>query len=243
MAGEAAEEGAVHGWIEKFFDPAWNIEHGTAIWSVILTVLVLTGVGLPTPEDIWLTLAGFSAYKQAGDQFVWYYFIAAFFACTTANLIGDSFAWFMGRKFGFRIRDRVKFMRRLLNEKRMRRVQGWYDKYGNWSVFFGRQIAGIRFVAFFTAGTMRVPLHKFLMFDFLGCFVSIPIWFVLGALASIHGKEWLQAASRAAGGGLLAAAVLGIVIFLVIIKVRAARRSRQDEAILETEQPLNPPGA
>ena len=227
------------GWLEALyatlFDPAWNQEHATTIWPAIMAILAATGVGLPTPEDIWLTLAGFSAYKQAGDRFVWYYFVAAFFACSFANLVGDSGAWFLGRKFGFGIRDRVKFMKRILTEKRMRRVQGWFDNYGNWTVFLGRQVAGVRFVTFFSAGTMRMPLPKFLLFDFLGCFISIPIWLTLGALASIYGREWLDTASRNIGGGMFITAIVAVVVTLIVIKVRAAKRSRKHAADIEEE--------
>lgn len=237
-ASEEAEKGWVATWLDKFFDPAWNIQHATTIWAVIIIILITTGFGLPTPEDIWLTLAGFSAYKQAGDQFVWYYFVIAFFACSFANLMGDSVAWYMGRRWGFKIRDRFKFMKRMLNEKRMLKVQGWFDNYGNWTVFFGRQLAGIRFVTFFTAGTMRVPWVKFLLFDFLGCFVSIPVWLTLGALAAIHGKQFLQEASSTASISILGGAAVAIAIFLVVIKVRAARRARQAEEVLAPDAPL-----
>jgi membrane protein DedA with SNARE-associated domain len=202
---------------------------------MIFGILVLTGIGLPTPEDIWLTLAGFTAYKQAGDKFVWYYYAFAFVGCTTANLIGDSFAWMLGRRYGFSIRDRFKFMRSMLNERRMRRVQGWFDNYGNWTVFLGRQVAGIRFVTFFSAGTMRMPWHKFIFFDFLGCFVSIPLWFALGSLAAIYGREWLQAASRYAGGGMMLAALGGLAALILVVKVRAARRARREAAEIEEE--------
>src|SRR5690606_40497257 len=126
MSGSAealAQLAAKAGWLEgiyaTFFDPAWNQEHAATIWLVIISVLILTGVGLPTPEDIWLTLAGFSAYKQADDQFVWHYFVAAFFACSVSNLIGASFAWLLGKRFGFEISDRFNIMRRLLTEERM----------------------------------------------------------------------------------------------------------------------------
>lgn len=227
------------GWLEilfaTLFNPAWNQEHATVIWPLIFAVLVLTGIGLPTPEDIWLTLAGFSAYKQGGDSFIWWYYVLAFFGCTISNLIGDSFAWMMGRRWGFGIRDRFKFMRRALNEKRMRRVQGWFDNYGNWTVFLGRQLAGVRFVTFFSAGTMRMPLHKFLLYDFLGCFVSIPVWFVLGGLAAVYGQGWLDSASKVAGGGLFGAAAVAVVIFLIVVKVRSVRRARRDAEKIEAE--------
>lgn len=239
-AAEAANDAvASSGWLDTvlstLFDPEWNQEHATTIWPMIMLVLALTGVGLPTPEDIWLTLAGFSAYKQGGDEFTWYLFVFAFFVCATANLIGDTGAWFLGRRFGFGIRDRIKIMRKLLTEKRMRRVQGWFDNYGSWTVFLGRQVAGVRFVTFFSAGTMRMPLPKFLLFDFLGCFLSIPLWLAIGALAAVYGREWLEGASRTAGGGILLGGVVAVIIFIVIVKLRARSRAKRDAEQVEEE--------
>ena len=156
-------------------------------------------------------------------------------ACSIAILIGDTGAWYMGRKLGFGIRDRFKFMRRILTEKRMRKVQGWFDNYGNWTVFLGRQVAGVRFVTFFSAGTMRMSLVRFLLFDFLGCLVSIPIWLTLGALTSNYGREWLEKASKSVGGGMMIVAVVAIVIFVVVIKVRSARRAKKDAEDIEAE--------
>ncbi|MCA8911223.1 MAG: DedA family protein [Planctomycetes bacterium] len=231
----AGQAGWTQALFATLFDPAWNQDNAHVIWPAVLFVLVLTGIGLPTPEDIWLTLAGFSAYKQAGDEFVWYYFVGAFLACSVSILIGDTGAWFMGRKLGFGIRDRFKFMRRILTEKRMRKVQGWFDNYGNWTVFLGRQVAGVRFVTFFSAGTMRMSLPRFLLFDFLGCLVSVPIWLTLGALASNYGREWLERASKSVGGGMMIVAVVAIAVFVIVIKIRSARRAKKDAEDIETE--------
>jgi membrane protein DedA with SNARE-associated domain len=82
---------------------------------------------------------------------------------------------------------------------------------------------------------MRMGLPRFLLFDFLGCLVSIPIWLTLGALASIYGREWLETASRSVGGGLLAAVLVGLVVFIIIIKVRASKRAKKDAEAVEAE--------
>lgn len=225
----ASEKGWFASTKDKLFDPAWNSEHATTIWPLILGVLMITGVGLPTPEDIWLTLAGFTTYKQAGDQFVWYWFLGAFGVCSTANLIGDSWAWMLGRRYGFSIRDRFKFIKRMLNEKRLRRVQGWFDNYGPWTVFLGRQVTGIRFVTFFTAGTMRMPLREFLFFDFLGCLISIPMWLTLGAFAAVYGQDWLDTASRNLGLTVAAVGLVAVVIFVLVIRSRSRARAEADD--------------
>ncbi len=237
----APDKGWLEGLYSTLFDPHWNREHVGTIAAVILVVLVFTGVGLPTPEDIWLTLAGFTSFKLGNDRFVWYYFLVAFLSCSAAILVGDIGAWGLGRRYGFAIRDRFKFMRRMLTDKRILRVQGWFDNYGSWTVFLGRQVAGVRFVTFFSAGTMRMSLPKFLLFDFLGCLVSVPVWLTLGALAAIYGREWLDKASRYAGGSLLGVFAVVIVVFLIVVKIRSSRRARRDAATLAADTPLNPP--
>ena len=56
----AGQAGWTQALFATLFDPAWNQDNAHVIWPAVLFVLVLTGIGLPTPEDIWLTLAGFS---------------------------------------------------------------------------------------------------------------------------------------------------------------------------------------
>ena len=237
-ADASAEKGWLSTQLEQFFDPAWNQQHQFQIWALIALVLMAAGVGLPTPEDIWLMLGGFSTYKQSGDRFLWYAYAGAFALCTTAILLGDIGVWYMGKRWGFGIRNRFKFMQRLLSEKRMRKVQGWFDNYGSWTVFLGRQVAGVRFVTFFTAGTMRMPLPRFLFFDFIGCLVSVPIWLTIGGLAAVYGQPWMEQASGVVSGGFLAAVAAAVVIMVIVIKVRAARRAKADEAVVAGDVPL-----
>jgi membrane protein DedA with SNARE-associated domain len=108
----------------------------------------------------------------------------------------------------------------LLSPQRLKRVQTWFDRYGAFAVFLGRQFAGVRFVTFFTAGAMRMPLRTFVGFDFLGCLVSVPVWLALGAVASRHGEAWLRVAmTRASHTMLLVVAHLALVL-IVVVKLR-----------------------
>lgn len=206
--------------IAAVFDPAWNVANRATIWAVITVVLFLSGIGLPLPEDIPLTLAGFTTYKQANDVFVWWNFVVTFVVVVIPILLGDMLAYAMGRRFGFGLRERYGFLQRIITDKRLARVQRWFDSYGSFTVFMGRQVAGVRFVTFFTAGTMRVPLVKFVFYDFLGCLVSVPVWLTLGALASRYGEAWLHAAMRKVGGGFLIGTLAVVLIFALVLKLR-----------------------
>jgi membrane protein DedA with SNARE-associated domain len=167
--------------ITAVFDPAWNAEHRLAIGALILIVLFLSGVGLPLPEDIPLTLAGFTIMKQARDVFIPTHFAVAFLILAIPILGGDIIAYSLGRRYGLGLTERFHILRRVLTEARLRRVQHWFDRYHAFAVFMGRQVAGVRFVTFFTAGSMRVPFRRFVLFDFLGCLVSVPVWMTLAS--------------------------------------------------------------
>jgi membrane protein DedA with SNARE-associated domain len=208
--------------VSAAFDPSWNLSHRTAIWAVIVTALFLSGVGFPLPEDIPLTLAGFTTFKQANDQFVLLSFVAAFAAATVPILLGDTLAYTLGKRYGFGLRGRFRFVERLLSEARMARAQRWFDHWGAFTIFLARQVAGVRFVTFFMAGTMRMPLRKFIFFDFLGCLVSVPIWLGLGALASRYGEEWMHSAVSKVGGGFIVFVALAVTILVIVARRRRA---------------------
>jgi len=222
-AHPATHSGLAERLVALAFDPAWNLEHRFVIFGAIVGVLFLSGVGLPLPEDIPLTLAGFTTIKQAGDRFVPAHYLLAFALVVIPILLGDLVTYSLGRRFGLDLRERVGFVRRLLSPARLARVPAWFDRYGAFAIFLGRQVAGVRFVTFFIAGTMRVPLQSFLAFDFLGCVVSVPIWLSLGALASRYGEGWLRAAMSRASHTILFVALVFIFALAVITKLRNGR--------------------
>jgi membrane protein DedA with SNARE-associated domain len=205
------------------FDPAWNVEHRFVIFAAIAMLLFLSGIGLPLPEDIPLTIAGFTTIKQAHDQFVFVDYLTTFVVVVIPILLGDLIAYTLGRRYGLVLPERIGVLRRVLSARRLGRVRRWFDRYGSFAVFLGRQVAGVRFVTFFTAGSMRMPVPRFLAFDFLGCVVSVPIWLTLGTLASRYGEVWLHAAMSRASSTLLLVVVLLVVALAVVTKLRSGR--------------------
>lgn len=226
-------------WVFLKFDQfiEWADSGGTPIiWGIICAVLILTGVGLPTPEDIWLTLAGFLTYHSGFfglspglESFSIWHFAAALLFCSTSNVIGDSMCWWLGRNIGLPIREKSKFFQKLISDRNYARVRWWFRKYGGGTVFIGRQMAGVRFVTFFTAGTVRMPWARFAMWDFIGCFLSIPVWFTLGALGHIHREDLKELFLSAGNWMLLGGAVLVVGFFLYIKFFRVKKDKAKDK--------------
>ena len=230
----------------EYFNSAvqWASEDGALeVWLIIWGVLFASGIGAPLPEDIPLTLTGFLTFQSGffgGDSglhaFSFPQFAFAFCYVTSAILVGDSCCWWLGKRYGLSIRERFKFFRKIVTDNRLERVRGWFDRFGGGTVFLGRQVAGVRFVTFFTAGTVRMPLSNFLIWDFLGSLVSVPIWLTLGALGSYYKSDLELWISNTSTTMLI---VIGALIVAAIIYFKFIRKkAKPATALQETESSI-----
>jgi len=204
-------------------DPYWAL-------AVVFAVLFLAGCGLPLPEDIPLTFTGI-LLGLPGTQEAFGGLAGAIGAvvviCYTSILSGDLVAWKLGRRFGRTLTRYVPF-RWFLPENRIHRVESWFQRFGNWTVFFGRMVAGIRFVTFVIAGMARMPASRFILFDSLGALVTVPVWLVLGYVLGTHFDQIVQWMSRISTTTWL---VLGALAVLIVLWRLAHKGHRATENI------------
>ena len=171
---------------------------------LILGLLLLSGFGLPIPEDIPILVAGYlSAQSDIVDP--WWMLPATFIAIVGS----DGIVFFLGRKYGRHV-PKVPLLGRMLTRRRLLKAERFLDEHGGKSIFLARFMPGLRTPAFFTAGTCRVPYWKFLFYDGAAALLSVPTIFLLAYFLSdqiYRVKEWV-------GDGQLAAA---IVVACVVI--------------------------
>ena len=81
--------------------------------------------------------------------------------------IGTSAIYFIALKLG-----RIVLLRYLkyfkISEKKLERVEIWFEKYGDKAVFFGRMIPVMREMISVLAGLLKMKIPKFVMFTFAG---------------------------------------------------------------------------
>ncbi|TGK17517.1 DedA family protein [Leptospira fluminis] len=144
-----------------------------AYLAVFLTLL-LCGFGLPVPEDVSLVSGGVIAGLGYANEHV-------MFAVGMAGvLVGDGTVFLLGRIYGVRVLQ-IPFIARFITPERFLSVQEKFSKYGNWVVFVGRFMPGLRMPIYLTAGTSdRISFLRFLSLDFLAAAISVPIWVYLG---------------------------------------------------------------
>ncbi len=99
--------------------------------------------------------------------------------CIASILAGDLIPFTLGRAFGPRLL-RLRFLRFVVSRQRLANFDRWFRRRGDLVIFFARFVPGLRTVAYFTAGTMRMQWLRFLTLDVAGILLVAPLFAVIG---------------------------------------------------------------
>ncbi len=99
--------------------------------------------------------------------------------CIGGVVLSDILLYGVGRYFGDHLLEH-RWLARILPRDRRERTERNFHRYGVGILIFGRLVPGIRSPLFLTAGTMRLPLARFLMADAIGAVVGNSLFFFLG---------------------------------------------------------------
>ncbi|MFW9930338.1 MAG: DedA family protein [Candidatus Thorarchaeota archaeon] len=148
-------------------------------WVIFFGVMLENG-GIPIPGETVLLFAGFLAYHGKIDLF------PSILVAIAGATLGDSMGFLIGHYGGRPFVNR--FIRRFpLARKSFDHSQELFLKYGQWAVFTGRFITGLRMFAGIIAGLFRMPYRRFLFFNFTGATVwAIAIIYV----GFLFGNSW-----------------------------------------------------
>jgi membrane protein DedA with SNARE-associated domain len=139
----------------------------------VLLALLAAGVGIPLPEDLTLLGAGYLVWRgEAPFALMWGVGMLGILA-------GDTCIYWIGRKLGPRL-TRHKWLSHRLTPARLQRVEDFFTRHGAKSIFLARWAAGARGAFYMTAGVMRLPFSRFLLFDFMAACLSVSFWVLLG---------------------------------------------------------------
>ena len=213
--------------MEQLFDLVSNYIEDFAYLGMFLALLI-AGFGVPIPEDIILLASGYIVHLQPERLSIW----IAVAVCMVGIFAGDTVLYWMGRVGGTRIL-RFPFLRGTITPRRLRKMEAYFKKYGDKTVFFARFFAGIRWAAFFSAGAMRMPYWKFISVDMLAAITS-PIWIVLAYKLGEHIDAALVTASRIKHY-IMAGVIVLLAVYLLFAFIRARRQRKGNTARDEQE--------
>ena len=196
------------------------LESETALYTVLFLILIISGFGVPIPEEATLLVGGYLAYLGFIDFWPTVYLLIA------GIIVADSAGYFFGRfagKFLTEKLSRFKYTSIFLDK-----TKNYFDKYGERMVLFTRPLLGVRVLVPILAGNFRMNFFKFFIFDALG---AIPWTFFLVSASYYFGLGLdLLTEVREIKYVIMTLGIIG-VLFL------AARVIRKEKAKIQSEFP------
>jgi membrane protein DedA with SNARE-associated domain len=174
----------------------------------IIFVLILTGSGLPIPEEVPIIAAGVAA--SVGTLNPWY----AFISCLIGALAGDSVMYSIGYHFGHSLVVRHPRLAQMLHAEHEAKIEQMLAKHG-WKVLLvSRFMVGVRAPFYLTTGILRMPFRRFLLADSFCAAAVVGFFFWLGYAFGENLTNWIRNLETKAT--LIAGVAVALVVFWLI---------------------------
>jgi membrane-associated protein len=207
-------------------------------YPVLFLGVMLENAGIPVPGETAVLFAGFLASVASDHVFNIWVVIAV---TVLAAILGDNIGYWLGREFARpRLQTGKGFL--FLTPRTLQVAEGYFQKYGVWTIFFARFITGIRVIGALAAGTAGMHWPRFFLANASGAL----LWATtISLLGYFFGENWERLEKWLGRGGLIA---LTIVLLIGIPYLwRRIRFSGNKRASAATDShatgPANPPTA
>jgi membrane-associated protein len=184
--------------------------------------VLLENAGLPIPGETAVLVSGFLASPAGGAHFhiVWVIVVTL-----VAAVIGDNIGFWLGHRWARpRLQQGRGFL--FLTPKALQLAEGYFERYGVWTIFFARFITGLRVVGALAAGTAGMEWPRFLVANGAGAVAWATTMSLLGYFC---GHSWELLHAWLGRGGLI---ILGCVIVLVGMPYLLRRLRKLSPALL-----------
>ncbi len=181
--------------------------------------IAIESIVIPLPSEFVLLLSGFNV--SIGE----FQFIPLLIATTTGSLIGALVLYTVG--YGIS-KDRVNYLTDRfgkyvgIKQSEVDRAFRWFDKYGAWTIFFGRLFPLVRSLVSIPAGLSEMNVIKFGLLTVGGSSIFNATWITIGMQLEDRWKDaegWAKNLENVVN--------IGIVFVVVALVVRAiVKRSK-----------------
>lgn len=144
----------------------WCLDH-LNYWTITLLMAIESSF-IPFPSEIVVPPAAYKAASENSDLNV---FLVVFFATLGANIgaiINYYLAYFVGRPIVYKFANSRLGHMCLIDEKKVKYAESYFDKHGALSTFVGRLIPAVRQLISIPAGLAKIRLSTFLLYTTLG---------------------------------------------------------------------------
>jgi membrane protein DedA with SNARE-associated domain len=193
--------------------------------------IVLTGMGLPVPEEVLVIGAGVASHNGSLEPWV------ALITCIVAAILGDCAMYGIGYHFGHGLLRENRWFSRALNPRTERKMEQKIRQHGLKVLLITRFLVGVRSPVYVAAGVLRVPFQYFIVCDLISASLVVSLFFGLSYRFAEHILNIWEQIKRAeiALTVTIVAAILGVVIYFYVrhrrrvdrIRLRRLRRSQR----------------
>ncbi|WNR43078.1 DedA family protein [Paenibacillus roseipurpureus] len=179
---------------------------------IALYVILSAGmIGVPIPDETLMVFIG--SLTALGGPFEFGPTLAVIYAGT---MTGMTVSYVIGHRVGKPFLHRYgKWVK--LTPSRIERAEGWFKKYGLWTVFFGYFVPGVRHFTCYLSGVSGVKFYKYILYAGTGALLWCSIFLTLGRVIGNNLDHLLPLIHTYLGVFLIALVVLGgLGVFLYI---------------------------
>lgn len=165
-----------------FIENAYNVLG----WPGVIIMMAIESACIPLPSEIIMPLSGWMLIKAKGLD-ASYTLLAGFYGAV-GNVLGSVIAYWIG-KWGGRpaIGKYGRYV--LISQHDLDTADRWFERYGNFAVFFSRMLPVVRTFISFPAGVARANFATFVVLTFLG---ALPWSWALAYAGFVLGEHWEQ---------------------------------------------------
>jgi membrane protein DedA with SNARE-associated domain len=152
----------------------------------IVVFLILTGCGMPVPEEVAIVLAG---VLSAEEKLYWGW---ALLSCLVGALLGDCVMYGIGRRFGETLLSAHPRLSKLLGAEREKRFEDAIERHAFKVMILARFMVGVRGPVYLAAGVIRMPFRKFILIDLICATLVVSLVFGLSYLFGAGVLNWIR---------------------------------------------------
>lgn len=175
-------------------------------WGIFIGMVIESSC-IPLPSEAIMLFGGFLV--AFGTLNFW----GVVAAGVLGNVVGSVLTYWAGAKGGRPLIERYgKYI--FINKKHLEKADQWFMRYGDWTVFFCRNLPVVRTFISLPAGISRMSFKKFFIFTFAGC---IPWNIALTYLGLKLGQNWhaVEPFLRPVSYIIVIALLVGIIYFII----------------------------
>ena len=173
---EQLEQSVTHFLLSSAYDPF-------LFYGLIILLMTLATFGFPVSEEIVIISASLAMYMGAHPELypppvdsaglIPVSALGTASVCFLSVFLSDVFVY----AIGFIFRDKIinnPIFKKLVPEKRKKRIDLWMHKYGYFASGMFRFTPGLRFFGYLTCGAARIPIHKFIIINGSTALLVVP---------------------------------------------------------------------